>query len=779
MKNTSSYAWWQENGAGGINEIRQRKSNLIYYHIQELLLLNYFERSNFSRILEFGCGFGRHLHYLREIPNLEVFGYDQSESIAGSMLKWAEPEWVSQYIKVGQPNSALPYPDKYFDAVFTTSVLIQIPPEDVVGVIKELIRVAKYQIIHQEPAPDYEVFQEAHDGCWNHDLVGIYRSINQSCEVLERACEIQCIYKVLIDSKAEGSYTPSNTFLRKLYDFEKFIQPTVNSLTVERNDLAQQRDRLTLERNDLAQQRDRLTLERNHLVHQCDRLTVERNHLVRQCDRLTLERDELVQQRDRLTLERDELVQQRDRLTLERDELVQQHDHLTRERDELVQQRDRLARERDELAQQRDCLARERDELAQQRDCLARERDELAQQIDYRIVELNEILNSRTWKAIVKIKSNWYLKSTGRLSLNLLQDLKRLVRSPSPSIEVDLANPSNMSFADSAMETWLKSFRQEGKTVLAVYVPHWLGINFATKNMFEDCYPLAEHLTEEQAKYYANLLVTAGVKHLISAGAAPGHLEVIKALNLSNSGIRCDVTWHGSYVQHYEDYGWSMMTQAITLAKQGMIYKFGFAKKGMEKSFEAIGLQAEFLPNFVNLIPDSASVVTSSNPQLGIWLSWIGYRKLPYPMIAAAQLVEGSVLNMAGVEDRAKQWADLLGVKVNYFSPGPIPREELHQRIKNTHLSLYLTSSECAPMLPIESLSLGVPCLISPVSHWFEDDEYLHSRLVVPYPERPEIIADYIKQALDEREQIIDRFKSYATRYNSWAKEQVQKFLRD
>jgi SAM-dependent methyltransferase len=752
MKNKSSYAWWQENGAGWIDEIRSRKSNLIYYHIEELLLLNYFERSNFSRVLEFGCGFGRHLHYLREIPNLEVFGYDQSESITGSILKWAEAEWVAQYIKVGEPNSSLPYPDQYFDAVFTTSVLIHIPPEDVVGVIKELIRVAKYQIIHQEPAPDYEVFQEAKEGWWHHDLMEIYRSINQSCEVLEPSGEIQRIYKVLINSKAEGLYTPSNTFLRKVYDFEKFIQPTVNSLTVERNDLAQQRDRLTLERDELAQQRDRVTLERNHLVHQCDRLTVERNHLVHQCDRLTVERNHLVQQRDRLTLERDELVQQRDRLTLERDELVQQRDRLTLERDELVQQRDRLTLERNELAQQ----------------------------LDYRTVELSEIINSRTWKAILRIKSNWQLKSAGRLALNLLQGVKRVKKHQSVvSVEVPSVSLSNIPFTDSEMENWLKSFTQQGKAVLAVYVTNWLGINFATKNMFEDCYPIAEHLTEEQAKYYANLLLTAGVKHLISAGAAPGHLEVIKALNRSNSGIRCDVTWHGSYVQHYEDYGWSMMTQAITLAKQRMIYKFGFAKKGMEKTFQAIDLRAEFLPNFVNLIPDSASVVTSNNPQLGIWLSWIGYRKLPYPMIAAAQLVEGSVLNMAGVENRAKQWADMLGVKVNYFSPGPIPREELHQRIKNTHLSLYLTSSECAPMLPIESLSLGVPCLISPVSHWFEDDEYLHSRLVVPYPERPEIIADYIKQALDEREQIIDRFKSYATRYNSWAIEQVQKFLRD
>jgi hypothetical protein len=134
---------------------------------------------------------------------------------------------------------------------------------------------------------------------------------------------------------------------------------------------------------------------------------------------------------------------------------------------------------------------------------------------------------------------------------------------------------------------------------------------------------------------------------------------------------------------------------------------------------------------------------------------------------------------MAGVGDRAKEWTDALGVNVKYYNPHPIPREELHQRIKNTHLSLYLTSSECAPMLPIESLSLGVPCLISPVSHWFEDDEYLHSRLVVTYPERPEIIAKYIIQALEEREKIIERYKIYVENYNSWAKLQVQKFLSD
>ena len=67
MLNSSSYSWWQENGFGWIEEINYRKSRQVYYHIQELVLLDYLLNSDFHRILEFGCGFGRHLKYLKEI----------------------------------------------------------------------------------------------------------------------------------------------------------------------------------------------------------------------------------------------------------------------------------------------------------------------------------------------------------------------------------------------------------------------------------------------------------------------------------------------------------------------------------------------------------------------------------------------------------------------------------------------------------------------------------------------------------------------------------------
>ena len=734
----SSYQWWQNNGYTWIEEIEYRKSNQLYYHIQELLLLDYFKNSKFSRVLEFGCGFGRHLGYLREIPNLEVFGYDQSESIVSSISTWAEPEWVAKYIKIGHPNGSLPYPDKYFDAVFTTSVMIHIPPEDVVGIIKELTRVSKYQIIHQEPAPDYEVYHEAHDGCWNHNLVDIYQSIGYSCEILEPAFQIQRFYRVLIDhNPGDNVYTPSSLLLKKLSDFENSIQPSLNAITAERDSLCKQHENWIVEKNDLVQNFDNLILERDHLVHQSDRLIVERNDLFRQCQHLRQERNDLLDQCKSVTVERDDLFSQCEHLTQERNDLLQHCKNLTIEQNNI------------------------------------------SQLLNSSSTELNEIVNSRTWKTILLIKSNKYIKATGYLTFNFIQASKQLIKPQVITVEQPQANLSNAAFDDIEMLHWLESFKQQGKSILAVYVPHWLGINSATKNMFSDCYPIAEYLNEDQSRYYAELLIEAGVKHFISAGSAPGHLEVIKALKKYAPSIRCDVTWHGSYIQNYEDYNWNMLTQAIQLAKQDMIDKFGFAKKGMEKSFQTMNLRAEFLPNFVNSIPASANVVNSMKPELGIWISWTGYRKLPYAMIAAVHLITDANLNMAGVGERAKQWADMLGVQVNFFSPNPIPREELHERIKNTHLSLYLTSSECAPMLPIESLSLGVPCLIGPVSHWFEDDEYLHSRLVVPYPERPEVIAEYIKQAIEEREQIIHRYKIYAERYNLWAKQQVQKFLYD
>jgi len=88
-----------------------------------------------------------------------------------------------------------------------------------------------------------------------------------------------------------------------------------------------------------------------------------------------------------------------------------------------------------------------------------------------------------------------------------------------------------------------------------------------------------------------------------------------------------------------------------------------------------------------------------------------------------------------------------------------------------------VTLSECAPMVPLESLSLGAPCLLGPTSHYFEDDEYLRSRLVVPSPDSAWSISGLIGQALEERTQIVEAYRAYAPGYNQRAGDSLEQFL--
>ncbi len=70
-----------------------------------------------------------------------------------------------------------------------------------------------------------------------------------------------------------------------------------------------------------------------------------------------------------------------------------------------------------------------------------------------------------------------------------------------------------------------------------------------------------------------------------------------------------------------------------------------------------------------------------------------------------------------------------------------------------------------------------MPCLIGPVSHLFEDNAFLFDRLVVPFPERAEVIADYLVRAIDERLEIAAEYRRYLPTYEARCRQSVEAFL--
>ncbi|MDW8234324.1 MAG: methyltransferase domain-containing protein, partial [Roseiflexaceae bacterium] len=212
---------------------------MLCYHVQQIMLADYMWHSRPVRVLEFGCGVGRHLRYLSQMADIDVYGYDQSASMVEGCLRWTTPEWVAEHIVVGDPAGRLPYPDKYFDIVYTVEVLIHVSPEDLSSVLAELVRISRWQVLHLEPSRGVQICEDAHDGSWNHDLVAAYHQLGYTCEPLPSGYSIQQPYRVILD-RDRPVYTWPQGMLRLLRKAESDIQPTIDQLLKDSDSLRSQ-----------------------------------------------------------------------------------------------------------------------------------------------------------------------------------------------------------------------------------------------------------------------------------------------------------------------------------------------------------------------------------------------------------------------------------------------------------------------------------------------------------------------------------------------------------
>jgi len=250
-----NYRYWQENGAYWVEEYSRRKKTQVYFNIQEFMLAEYIGRCASARVLDFGCGVGRHLQYLRQLPGIEIYGYDQSPTMLAGVRQWADESWYQDHITLGDPVTRLPYPDQFFDIVFTAEVLIHVRPEHLPELIQEFVRISRWQIYHLEPTSDYEVKSDDHGGCWNHDLVQAYANLGLVCEILPKGYQSQSPYRVVFDqSRALPAPIVS---MAKLLELEKNIQPILNLSGNFTEELSQYKKNLGIMENFLEEARKR------------------------------------------------------------------------------------------------------------------------------------------------------------------------------------------------------------------------------------------------------------------------------------------------------------------------------------------------------------------------------------------------------------------------------------------------------------------------------------------------------------------------------------------
>lgn len=315
----------------------------------------------------------------------------------------------------------------------------------------------------------------------------------------------------------------------------------------------------------------------------------------------------------------------------------------------------------------------------------------------------------------------------------------------------------------------------DGADVIAVGVDGYLGVTASTNTLFARSIAPPPDLSADDLAELVSALMASGSRHFVLSGWSPSRIEL--AHRLAELGARVDGVWHGNYLQTREDYGWDMFQQLIAAARNEIITKVGVVKAGMEVWLDGLGVRSGLLLNYVPEIPERPSTPEDGGPHLGMWLAGEGYRKLPYAMIAAAGMLPDVALAGSGVSERALEFARFVGLDTTRLLRSSLSHPDLMVAMSRTHLSMYVTQSECGPMLPMESLSLGVPCLIGPTSHVFADDDFLAATLIVPYPDHAEVILRYALNALKKRSEIVEAYQAYAPGYIDRARRSVTEFL--
>lgn len=321
---------------------------------------------------------------------------------------------------------------------------------------------------------------------------------------------------------------------------------------------------------------------------------------------------------------------------------------------------------------------------------------------------------------------------------------------------------------------------------IIIHNPRWLGVTSATKELFENLVPLEEVFLNKNVDKISNMIIKSGVSQVIFSAFDYGWDKIAIKLKSLNPDIKIKSFWHGSHSQVIEKINWETNVMIINLHKKGIIDVMGTCKESLVNLYKSQGYKTAFLNNTVVLNKDIKNKVNEEKSKkmekenntlkLGLYSAGTDWRKNTYNQVMAASLFDNATLQIIPLRYELEELAYKNNLKlVGEYSH--LKREDLLVEMSKNDITLYVTFSECAPMLPIESLEVGTICITGNNHHYF-DGSKLYDYLVVEREDDVMAIYDKINYALENKEEIFRLYKDWKKENDEKTRKSVEDFLR-
>jgi glycosyltransferase involved in cell wall biosynthesis len=328
--------------------------------------------------------------------------------------------------------------------------------------------------------------------------------------------------------------------------------------------------------------------------------------------------------------------------------------------------------------------------------------------------------------------------------------------------------------------------RFKDKEYIAIYNPYCIGIMNSTKELFENTLGLSELFNDKYITEIANCIVENNIKQVIFSPIAFGWKELIEKIKEKNMNIKIKFFWHGShslFVNRDESY---FLYNILEMCDRNIVDSIAFAKESMADFYRQKGYNSVFVKNTVkninlNDIKETEyykkleKLKDKSKVNIGIYSAGDRWEKNTFNQISSLSLIKNVALDCIPSTDLVSSFCKLMNINLKESS-GYLKREEMAARMALNDLNLYVTFTECSPIVPLESLEMGVPCLTGNNHHYFKNTR-LEEYLIVKSEDDIDEIVKKINIALKNKDEIISLYKDWKKRYDEESKESVIKFL--